>query len=174
VVTVDDGGAGSRPRRRVACPRVTGVRAHIPAAAQAARWALSNNNCYFPGCPTPVVIETRPGMYRKNAMIAHVYGVAPNAPRFRGELDPDVRDSFTNLVLLCYGHHNEVDDPDSGEQLYPPDVLRHPPARHHDQRHHEQERQRVRHPRPGHPSTACIPINATRDFTDRQERGKAT
>jgi hypothetical protein len=72
----------------------------------------------------PVIMETRPGVYRKNAWVSHVYGVRPGAARYRAELRPKQRDSFTNLLLLCLPHHQEVDDEKTGEQLYPPDLLR--------------------------------------------------
>jgi len=104
--------------------QATGERGHIPAATQAALWVLSNGRCYAPGCPVPVVVEVRRGVYKKNAMIAHIYGVAPNAPRYRAGLPAAQRDAFSNLLLLCLAHHGEVDDRKTGEQLYPPEKLR--------------------------------------------------
>ncbi|WP_446210796.1 hypothetical protein [Micromonospora sp. IBSANI012] len=69
----------------------------------------------------PVVLEVRPGVYRKNAQVAHIYGVRPGAARYRSDLSADERDSFSNLLLLCLGHHEEID----GDGLrYPPEVLR--------------------------------------------------
>ena len=59
------------------------ARPSIPAATQAALWALSNGTCYAPGCTVPVVLEVRPDVYRKNAQIAHNVGVAPGSPRHR-------------------------------------------------------------------------------------------
>lgn len=128
VVTVDNGPSFDRSVR--GHQHAVGERASIPAATQAALWTLSNNNCYFPGCPVPVVVEVHPGVYRKNAMIAHVYGVKPRAPRYRGELDPQIRDSFANLVLLCLAHHGEIDDPATGEKQYPPETLHEWKAKH--------------------------------------------
>jgi hypothetical protein len=72
----------------------------------------------------PVVLETRPGVYRKNAWVAHIYGVRPNAARYQAGMAPEERDSFRNLLLLCKPHHDEVDDPRTGSKLYPPDTLR--------------------------------------------------
>ncbi|MCT2581748.1 hypothetical protein [Actinophytocola gossypii] len=72
----------------------------------------------------PVIMETRPGVYRKNAWVSHIYGVRPGAARYQADLQPEQRDSFTNLLLLCLPHHEEVDDEKTGEELYPPDVLR--------------------------------------------------
>ena len=61
---------------------MAGKRKDISAATEAALWALSNGRCYAPACPFPVIVEVRPGIYQKNAQIAHVYGVRPGAPRF--------------------------------------------------------------------------------------------
>lgn len=101
---------------------MTVPRKHIPPGAEAALWALSNAQCYAPGCSAPVVVEVRPGVYRKNAQIAHIIGVAPDAPRYR-PVPVEVRDGFTNLLLLCLPHHSEVDDRLTGERDYPVRVL---------------------------------------------------
>jgi hypothetical protein len=101
---------------------LAGVRKSIPAATEAAVWALSNGRCYAPGCLFPVVVEIRPGIYRKNAQIAHIRGV--RAPRFDPGLSPEACASFANLLLLCLPHHGEVDDRKTGEKLYPPELLR--------------------------------------------------
>jgi hypothetical protein len=53
--------------------------------------------------------------------IAHVYGV--RAPRYKKGLSEEERDTFSNLLLLCLPHHNEVDDKKTGEKLYPPELL---------------------------------------------------
>jgi hypothetical protein len=103
---------------------LAGIRRSIPAATEAALWALSNGRCYAPGCPVPVVVEIRAGVYRKNAQIGHIYGVSPGAQRFKESLPDHERDAFTNLLLLCLPHHAEVDDKRTGERLYPPDLLR--------------------------------------------------
>jgi hypothetical protein len=101
---------------------MTAPRKKISAPVQAALWALSNGRCYFPDCPAPVVLQVKLGVYRKNAQIAHIYGVALGAPRYKPLPAPE-RDSFSNLILLCYPHHCEIDDEVSGELLYPAEVL---------------------------------------------------
>lgn len=103
---------------------MAGVRKNIPAATQAALWAMSSGRCYAPGCQFPVVVEIRPGVYRKNAQIGHIYGVALGAPRFNPAIPDEERDAFTNLLLLCLPHHGEVDDKKTGERMYPPQLLR--------------------------------------------------
>ena len=111
---------GRDPSARL--PAGSGARRSIKESAQAALWALSNGRCYYPGCPAPVVVEVRPGVYRKNVVIAHIYGVRRGAARFR-QVPDEVRDSFAHLILLCQAHHSEVDDPNTAEDVYPPEVL---------------------------------------------------
>jgi hypothetical protein len=101
-----------------------GERRDIHPATAAALWVLSNGRCYWPGCVFPILVETRKGVYRKNAQIAHIFGVRPGAARFRTGLSEGERDSFANLVLLCTAHHTEVDNKRDGERLYPPERLR--------------------------------------------------
>ena len=100
---------------------MAGNRTHIPAATEAALWALSNGRCYAPGCPFPVVWEVRPGVYRKNAQIAHIRGV--RAPRHDPSLTPEECAAFSNLLILCLPHHGEVDDKKTGEKFYPAELL---------------------------------------------------
>lgn len=102
---------------------MTGNRRGIAASVEAALWVISNGRCYGPGCPMPVMFEVRPGVYRKNVQIAHIYGVRPNAPRYTLGMPDSERDAFKNLLLLCLPHHAEVDDRSTGEKLYPAKVL---------------------------------------------------
>lgn len=104
-------------------PRAAGAskRKTLPPAMLAALWTVSNGQCYAPGCPFPLVLETRPGVYKKNSQVAHIYGVKPGAARYRPDMSASERDSFANLLLLCLGHHEEVDD---DEDLYPPETLK--------------------------------------------------
>jgi hypothetical protein len=69
-----------------------------------------------------VVVEIRPGVYRKNSQVAHIKGV--RAPRFDPTLSAEQCAAFSNLLILCLPHHAEVDDRKTGEKLYPPHVLR--------------------------------------------------
>lgn len=94
----------------------------VPPATVAALWTLSNGHCYAPGCTAPVVVEVRPGVYRKNAQVAHIHGV--RAGRHVASMDWAQLNNFTNLLLLCLPHHSEVDDKKTGEKLYPPELLR--------------------------------------------------
>jgi hypothetical protein len=68
-----------------------------------------------------VVVEVRPGVYRKNAQIAHIRGV--RAPRFDPSLRAEDCALYTNLLVLCLPHHGEVDDRRTGEKNYPVPLL---------------------------------------------------
>jgi hypothetical protein len=105
-------------------PRATGAgqRKELPEAVKAALWTVSNGHCYAPGCTTPVLKEVRPGVYQKNAYIAHVYGVRPGSERYRPDMTAQERDSFANLLLLCTADHLEVDGK-GGADRYPPKIL---------------------------------------------------
>ena len=98
-----------------------GERKALPAATLAALWTVSNGQCYAPGCVMPIVLEVRPGVYKKNSQVAHIYGVRPGASRYRPDMAASKRDSFTNLLLLCLAHHEEVD---GDEHRYPPGTLK--------------------------------------------------
>lgn len=100
-----------------------GQRKSLHPAMLAALWTVSNGRCYAPGCPMPVVHEVRPGVYRKNSQVAHIYGVRPGARRYRPDMTAKERDSFENLLLLCLPHHEDVDG-DGADDLYPPETLR--------------------------------------------------
>lgn len=70
----------------------------------------------------PVVVEIRPGVYQKNAQIAHIYGV--RNPRYNASLSAEQCAAFSNLLVLCLAHHSAVDDRLTGERFYPPETLR--------------------------------------------------
>jgi hypothetical protein len=104
-------------------PRGTGVRADIPEAVKRALYAMSNGTCYAPECAQPACIDTGVGGIRLSVEVAHIYGVKPNAPRFRADFTDKQRDDWRHLMLLCEGHHRAVDDPKAGERNYPATML---------------------------------------------------
>jgi hypothetical protein len=88
-----------------------------------ALYAMSNGTCYAPECAQPACIDTGVGGIRLNVEVAHIYGVKPNAPRFRADLTDDERDDWRHLLLLCEAHHRAIDDPRSGADNYPAETL---------------------------------------------------
>jgi len=81
-------------------------------------FALSRNECAFPGCPAPIVeseSETITGV------ICHINARSPDGPRYDPAQTDDARHSLTNLILLCGRHHKIVDTEVS---RYPAELLR--------------------------------------------------
>lgn len=96
---------------------------NVPARVRVALWVLGNGACYAPGCPSPVMVEVRPGVHRGNARAAHIHGLHPKAPRYVAGMSELDRESFGNLLLLCLAHHAEVTDAEIGAELYPSRLL---------------------------------------------------
>lgn len=84
---------------------------------------MSNGTCYAPECAQPACIDTGLGGVRLNVEVAHIYGVKPNAPRFRADLTDEERDDWRHLLLLCEAHHRAIDDPKTGADNYPAEML---------------------------------------------------
>jgi hypothetical protein len=65
----------------------------------------SGNRCYFPGCDEPLM--------RANGVlvgkIAHIEGAMPGSARFRESMSNEERRAFSNLILVCGNHHDEID-----------------------------------------------------------------
>jgi hypothetical protein len=85
-----------------------------------ALYAFSAMTCYFPDCPTRVIILVD-GEPVSNVEIAHIRGAVPGSPRYDTAMTDDERRSFANLILLCTPHHKVVDRLHPGD--YPVEVL---------------------------------------------------
>lgn len=68
-------------------------------------FAVSGNQCAYPGCNVPVVEAT--GIV--TGEIAHIKASSPNGPRYDKVQTEQQRHSFDNLILLCSRHHTVVD-----------------------------------------------------------------
>lgn len=74
-------------------------------------FALSGNECAFPGCATPladVASDTLTGE------VCHIKGRRVNGPRHDPGLTEDELHAFENLILLCPTHHHVVDADPAG------------------------------------------------------------
>ena len=69
-------------------------------------FALSRNECAFPGCPAPIVESESETI---SGVICHINARSPEGPRYDPEQTDDVRHSLSNLILLCGRHHKIVD-----------------------------------------------------------------
>jgi hypothetical protein len=83
-------------------------------------FALSGNQCAFPGCLVPVV-DGDSGIVV--AEICHIKGKSPNGPRYDDTQSNEERNGYDNLVVMCAPHNKIVDHPDTRDQ-YPVERLR--------------------------------------------------
>jgi hypothetical protein len=82
-------------------------------------FALSGNNCAFPGCPAPIV-DGDSGIIVGE--ICHIKGKSPNGPRYDKTQSNDERNGYDNLLLMCDPHNKIVDHEDTRDD-YPPERL---------------------------------------------------
>lgn len=68
-------------------------------------YLLSGNNCAMPDCDH--VILDRKGVVVGH--ICHIEAVMPDGPRFNPNQSNEDRRALSNLVLMCAGHHTQID-----------------------------------------------------------------
>lgn len=71
-----------------------------------ALFALSGNQCAFPGCTHALISDK--GTFI--AQLCHIEAANKGGQRFNDKQNDEERRSITNLLLLCYPHHRETDD----------------------------------------------------------------
>jgi hypothetical protein len=87
------------------------VRKNIPDPVTNRLFALSGNQCAFPGCSNTVTDQVAPGEQPVTlAQRAHIVGVGRQGPRSKATLLSDDIDAVENLLLLCGDHHRIVDN----------------------------------------------------------------
>lgn len=69
-------------------------------------YALSGNQCCFPGC-TEKVYDLEMDVLLGE--MCHISAVNPNGPRFNPNLTNDELNSYQNIILLCPNHHTMID-----------------------------------------------------------------
>lgn len=87
---------------------VTARRRTYNTGTTAALYLLSSGTCYAPDCaqPTVRVLDGEPVV---NLEIAHIYALEEGGPRYRATYTVEQLNHFSNLLLLCVGHHKLVD-----------------------------------------------------------------
>src|SRR6478609_9392593 len=74
-------------------------------------FALSGNQCAFPGCCSPIIMVSSGKVIGE---VCHIKAQKPNAPRYDSAQNDSERHAFENLILLCPLHHTLIDsDADS-------------------------------------------------------------
>lgn len=70
-------------------------------------WGRAANRCAFPDCR----IELTPdGEANTLGEIAHIVAESPDGPRGNSDIPPELRDDYSNLILLCPTHHRMIDN----------------------------------------------------------------
>jgi len=69
-------------------------------------FALSGNQCAFPGCTTLLVNESN----AKDSNICHIEAANIDGERYRANMTDKERADYDNLILLCVQHHDETND----------------------------------------------------------------
>ena len=72
-----------------------------------ALFALSGNECAFPGCDSPMVDAASGSVVGE---VCHIRAQNPTGPRYLSGLDDWQVHGPANLILLCSQHHKIVDD----------------------------------------------------------------
>ncbi len=70
-------------------------------------FAVSQNQCAFPQCTTPMVDKTSSSVL---GQICHIKGEKCGSARFDEDQPDAERQGFDNLILLCGSHHKIIDD----------------------------------------------------------------
>ncbi|MFF3372292.1 hypothetical protein ACFYXF_04955 [Streptomyces sp. NPDC002680] len=96
-------------------------RKEIPAPVTNRLFALSGNQCAFPGCSSPVTYQEASGEKPVTlAQRAHLVGVGRQGPRSREAPLSNDPDAVENLTLFCGTHHAVVD---GNPRIYSVEVL---------------------------------------------------
>lgn len=96
-------------------------RKEIPAPVTNRLFALSGNQCAFPGCSSPVTYQEASGEKPVTlAQRAHLVGVGRQGPRSKEAPLSDDPDAVENLTLFCGTHHAIVD---GNPRIYSVEVL---------------------------------------------------
>lgn len=78
-------------------------------------FALSMNQCAFPGCKTQII---EPATGTIQAEVCHIIAQNEGGPRYVMQ-DDEERHGFANLVLMCRNHHKVIDAPENLREFTP-------------------------------------------------------
>ena len=84
-------------------------RKHIPDSVTNRLFALSGNQCAFPGCSNQVTLHEDDERPVTVGQRAHVIAVGRQGPRSEAAGPMDHLDSVENLILLCHECHTRID-----------------------------------------------------------------
>lgn len=95
-------------------------------STRAALAVLSRGYCYYPSCKRPIVVFNNDEPFI-DYQIAHIYDANPGN-RYRSGMNDEERRAFSNLILLCKPHHEEIDS--RHPEKYSPEMLQEWKGRH--------------------------------------------
>lgn len=81
---------------------------------------LSGNECAAPNCSNKLLASDGQTIISK---ICHIEAASQNGPRYNPDMTDDERRHFDNLILLCDGCHNIIDNKEN-ESKYPVELLK--------------------------------------------------
>lgn len=77
-------------------------------------WGKAAGRCEFEGCNLPLWKSPVTQESVNIAQKAHIYSFSDTGPRGHGRLDPDEINDISNLMLLCHGCHQKLDQHKDG------------------------------------------------------------
>lgn len=84
-------------------------------------FALSGNQCAYPGCENPVVVPTTEASgVHVSSQICHIYSLNSDSRSQEGLTERELN-APENLILLCPTHHDIID---GQHESYPPNLLK--------------------------------------------------
>lgn len=90
-------------------------------------WARAAGRCQFPSCNEPLWQDYLTGKEDANfGFVAHIIAAKATGPRGDEAESPKMANDVSNLMLMCYKHHHEIDNQKNvdGEYTYTVDELR--------------------------------------------------
>lgn len=81
----------------------------IPAAVRLQVWVRAGGRCQFPGCNEPLWKDTLTLQQMNRSYLAHIVADSPNGPRGDAHESEVLKDSLSNIMLLCGDHHRLID-----------------------------------------------------------------
>src|SRR5450432_1252955 len=69
-------------------------------------WRLAGSHCSYYHCDIELVKEEKEGIPGE---MAHIVADSYEGPRGRSEIPLELRNDYSNLILLCPTHHEEID-----------------------------------------------------------------
>jgi hypothetical protein len=85
---------------------------YIPDQVKLRLWVLSAGRCQYDGCNEPLWKDSVTQAKLNKSYIAHIVADVPGGPRGDLVLSEQLKNKFTNLMLLCDVHHRLIDRED--------------------------------------------------------------